>query len=80
MGKKNATSGRAIAPPRRVSLAINKNGFKRKDVQLSTDDGRIIALSQLRGQDKNRQNLVHNLFIIVQFDKMAKEKCENAAK
>ncbi len=28
--KKNATSGRAIAPPRRVSLAINKNGFERK--------------------------------------------------
>ena len=27
--KKNATSGRAIAPPRRVSLAVNKNGFKR---------------------------------------------------
>lgn len=27
--KKNATSGRAIAPPRRVSLTINKNGFKR---------------------------------------------------
>ena len=65
--KKNATSGRAIAPPRRVSLAINKNGFKQKDVQLSTDDGRIIALSQLRGQDKKStkscSQFVHNCTI-----------------
>lgn len=65
--KKNATSGRAIAPPRRVSLAINKNGFKRKDVQLSTDDDRIIALSQLRGQDKKStkscSQFVHNCTI-----------------
>lgn len=44
--KKNATSGRAIAPPRRVSLAINKNGFKRKSFRLSTEYGRIIALGR----------------------------------
>ena len=41
--KKNATSGHTTAQPRRVSLTINKNGFRRAVLKPSSEDAKIIA-------------------------------------